>query len=582
MRVQELLRGMNYACFHPNLNSMACFPIHFEHPKCDVKLHVVPCLSIARPQSSRVDLSHHMRDDINKWAQNGQNPPSLVPLPLLWMSSVSLTLSDTLLDSSSHPLNTANDFEKHLQGLFDEVKTLISTGKKSDAIDLLQANYQAVEEQLDAGFLGIEEVAILDIIALGYIALGNSKMVESLLDTMSKIVDCLKDDEMLLDSVLIHMGSMYSSLEKSEKSMLMYQRALKILEDLHGRHSIFLVTPLLGLAKHLGSVGRAAEAVEIYQRVITIVESSHGADSLDLVLPLSGFGNLLLSQGKPNDAEIPFTRFHYILILNLYSRLHGETDGRTGMALCSLAHVKCAQGNAEEAIHLYRKALQVIRDSRYVALDDNIMEKMRLDLAELLHIVGRGNEGRELLEECLVITEKFKGKDHPSLATHFINLATSYSFSKNYVEAERLLRMSLRVMMKSVGPDDPSITFPMLHLAVTLFNLRRDKEAEKLAIEVLRIRETAFGKESLPVGEALDCLVSIQTRLGEGDDELLELLKRVLRIQEKEFGYESEEVMITLKKVLFYLDKLGKKQEKFPVQRRLSVLRDKYKHRVQY
>lgn len=84
------------------------------------------------------------------------------------------------------------------------------------------------------------------------------------------------------------------------------------------------------------------------------------------------------------------------------------------------------------------------------------------------------------------------------------------------------------------------------------------------------------------VGEALDCLVSIRTRLGEDDDELLELLKRVLKIQEKEFGNESEEVTLTLKKILFYLDKLGRKQEKFPVQRRLSVLRDKSRHKVQY
>ncbi|CAO2838599.1 unnamed protein product [Amaranthus hypochondriacus] len=453
----------------------------------------------------------------------------------------------------------------------------ISKGQRSDAIDLLQANHQAVQEQLDTGCSGIEEAAILDIIALGYIALGNTKMVESLLDVMNNIVDRLKDGVMLLDSVLIHMGSMYSSLGKSEKSFLMYQRALKILENLHGKQSIFLVTPLLGLGKHLGSTGRAAEAVEIYQRAITVVESSHGTSSTDLVLPLSGLGNLLLAQGKPNEAENYFTR-----ILNLYSGLYGETDGRFGMALCSLAHVKCAQGNADEAIHLYRKALQVVKDSRYMAFDDDVMEKMRLDLAELLHIVGRGNEGRELLEECLVITEKYKGKDHPSLATHFINLATSYSFSKNFVEAERLLRMALRVMMKSVGPDDPSITFPMLHLAVTLFNLRRYKESERLAIEVLHIREAAFGKESLPVGEALDCLVSIQTRLGADDNELLTLLKRVLGIQEKEFGYESEEVMITLKKILFYLDKLGMKQEKFPVQRRLSVLRNKYKHKIQY
>lgn len=143
--------------------------------------------------------------------------------------------------------------------------------------------------------------------------------------------------------------------------------------------------------------------------------------------------------------------------------------------------------------YMYRKTLLL---SSFALL-------FELHLLIYFGVVFRGNEGRELLEESLVITEKFKGKDHPSLATQFINLATSYSFSKNYVEAERLLRISLRVMMKSAGPDDPSITFPMLHLAVTLFNLKRDKEAERLAVEVLRIREKAFGEESLPVGKFL-------------------------------------------------------------------------------
>lgn len=83
-------------------------------------------------------------------------------------------------------------------------------------------------------------------------------------------------------------------------------------------------------------------------------------------------------------------------------------------------------------------------------------------------------------------------------------------------------------------------------------------------------------------GEALDCLVSIQTRLGKSEAELLELLKQVLKIQEKEFGYESEEVMRTLKKIVFYLDKTGRKDEKFSMQKRLSVLRMKYKQMMQY
>lgn len=46
-------------------------------------------------------------------------------------------------------------------------------------------------------------------------------------------------------------------------------------------------------------------------------------------------------------------------------------------------------GKSDEAIHLFKRALQVMKDSNYLSLDDNIMEKMRVDLAELLHAAGR-------------------------------------------------------------------------------------------------------------------------------------------------------------------------------------------------
>lgn len=46
-------------------------------------------------------------------------------------------------------------------------------------------------------------------------------------------------------------------------------------------------------------------------------------------------------------------------------------------------------GNADEAIRLYRNALRVIKDSNYMAMDDRTIEKIRIDLAELLHLVGR-------------------------------------------------------------------------------------------------------------------------------------------------------------------------------------------------
>lgn len=54
-------------------------------------------------------------------------------------------------------------------------------------------------------------------------------------DQLDEVVDSLRDDEPLLDSVLMHMGSMYSALGKLEKSVLSYQRAIDILESIYGK-----------------------------------------------------------------------------------------------------------------------------------------------------------------------------------------------------------------------------------------------------------------------------------------------------------------------------------------------------------
>ncbi|KAG0493971.1 hypothetical protein HPP92_004965 [Vanilla planifolia] len=129
----------------------------------------------------------------------------------------------------------------------------------------------------------------------------------------------------------------------------------------------------------------------------------------------------------------------------------------------------------------------------------------------------------------------------------------------------------------SKDPKDQSVL--MLHLAVTLYHLRQDEEAEKLALEVVQVREESFGKKSLPVGEALDCLVSIQTRLEREDSGILANLKRILSIQE-ELGCRNEEILTTLKKLLFYVNKMGLKDEKPALQRRLHYLKTRLKQRI--
>lgn len=77
------------------------------------------------------------------------------------------------------------EFELELQELFNEVKAMVKIGNERDALDLLRANYVAVKEEIDSGLEGIEQAAVLDIIALGYMAVGDLKPLPALLDMVS-------------------------------------------------------------------------------------------------------------------------------------------------------------------------------------------------------------------------------------------------------------------------------------------------------------------------------------------------------------------------------------------------------------
>ncbi|EPS74006.1 hypothetical protein M569_00751 [Genlisea aurea] len=321
------------------------------------------------------------------------------------------------------------------------------------------------------------------------------------------------------------------------------------------------------MAQALAFSRRVSEAIETYKRVIKILEVNSNGEGEEVIMPLCEMGNLLLKEGKTSEAEFAFSR-----VIDIFVRLYGERDGRVGMAMCSLAQVKCAKGKVNEAIDLYKTAVEILSVS--MALDDEVvMEKVRTELAELLHIAGRAEEGRAVVEESLFLIEKAKGKGHPSMVPQLVNLASSHSRSKNYGESERLLRLGLEILVKD--DDDPSVTFVMLDLAVNLYHLQRYEEAEEVTLKVVRMREKAFGGESAPVGEALDCLVCIWRKVGKDGSEVLEVVRRVLRIEEKYFGSESVEVMETLKKMVFLADKMGLKNEKFGLRRRLLMLAQK-------
>lgn len=56
---------------------------------------------------------------------------------------------------------------------------------------------------------------------------------------LKEIVDVLHDDTLLLDSILMHMGSGYTTLGKFDQAISLYTRSLKIIEQKFGMCLIF-------------------------------------------------------------------------------------------------------------------------------------------------------------------------------------------------------------------------------------------------------------------------------------------------------------------------------------------------------
>ncbi|KAJ8621710.1 hypothetical protein MRB53_030239 [Persea americana] len=85
----------------------------------------------------------------------------------------------------------------------------------------------------------MEQAATLDIIALGYMGVGDFKFVVNLLEMLHEMVGCVQNDDPLLDSILMHMGSMYTTLGRLEDAMLVYNCSLEILEGLFESKDVF-------------------------------------------------------------------------------------------------------------------------------------------------------------------------------------------------------------------------------------------------------------------------------------------------------------------------------------------------------
>ncbi|KAL2650605.1 hypothetical protein R1flu_018733 [Riccia fluitans] len=429
------------------------------------------------------------------------------------------------------------DVEEFKQ-LFEEVEKMIDSGDKNAARDTIEGNYEALLEQLEEGIVGVEQAAMLDILAHLNMRLGDTDAAEQLLRQAMEVLNNVPTEAMT-GNILEHLGSMYLKLNKPRDALPLFERSLAIKKELQGDDVASIVRTMMGLANTYSELDMSSRSIDMYQQILRSVEDALGPDDEDLAAPLMHLGSSLMEDGRLDEAEMTIQR-----ALNLTERSVGGADGKYGVAACVLAQVKSSKGEFDAAVDLFKKGLQVIEDSPDFkdSENDESIDAVRLDLAALLNVLGRTDEMNEILSKTNLKSKTMLEYYASQQVEHLEKLAEHYAEIGELKKSEAALRRSLQLLMSSVGPDAPQVSIILQLLAQLLHGQPdRQEEAEPLARECLRIREKAFGKDHISVGEACSFLASILHE-DDRDEEAADLMYRVVDIQEKEFGADNPDL----------------------------------------
>ncbi|WP_216843252.1 toll/interleukin-1 receptor domain-containing protein [Microcystis aeruginosa] len=137
-------------------------------------------------------------------------------------------------------------------------------------------------------------------------------------------------------------------------------------------------------------------------------------------------------------------------------------------------------------------------------------------------------------KQCLEVTHRRLGEEHPDVAQSLNNLAYLYESQGRYKEAEPLYLEALDLTKRLLGDNHPDVAQSLNNLALLYNSQGRYKEAEPLYLQALKLRKRLLGENHPDVASSINNLAALyrsQGRYSEAEPlylQALELRKRLL------------------------------------------------------
>jgi tetratricopeptide (TPR) repeat protein len=177
---------------------------------------------------------------------------------------------------------------------------------------------------------------------------------------------------------------------------------------------------------------------------------------------------------------------------------------------------------------------------------------------------GLYTQAEPWFEQCLEITKKRLGAEHPDVATSLNNLALLYRYQGRYSQAELFYIQALALRLKLLGAEHPDVANSLNNLAALYLFQGRYSEAEPFVIQALALWRKLLGAEHPDVATSLNNLALLyryQGRYSEAEPLYIE----ALALRRKLLGAEHPDVATSLNNLAELYRNQGRYSEAEPL-----------------
>eukprot|EP00271_Cylindrocystis_brebissonii_P017203 TRINITY_DN436_c0_g1_i1.p1 TRINITY_DN436_c0_g1~~TRINITY_DN436_c0_g1_i1.p1 ORF type:complete len:1027 (+),score=188.07 TRINITY_DN436_c0_g1_i1:304-3384(+) len=293
------------------------------------------------------------------------------------------------------------ELKRELNFLVTDAAGLAAEGKVTAVEELLDANLEAVEEQLRGAVVGVEQAFMLHCLSGIAMKMG-SQGAKDLVNKTAEVTMRLEAEHPSLWEVLFELGNNYTDLELLPEARQFYELSDKALADKEETLTIVKQRSwtLQSLAAMCIKTDDKPGALSALQRLLAMWERGAGEESPSVAMCLRHIGALLTQMGSLDEARRTFNR-----AANITSALEGARGPNWGVQLIYDGDLEQKCGNISKAIGLWQKGLQVIDEQPFEERDLELYDATCENLIGLFEKMARIPDLQETMEKRLAAFE---------------------------------------------------------------------------------------------------------------------------------------------------------------------------------